>query len=154
MKHVDKLREDWAKHCRVHCWKYHDKTQALTEKVKTLQIERDSYVGMHEYNNVDMQDEEIEIAQKHLNECSPINFQEFAKREFAKDFKRIAGGHELTEQDRLFFKIYFYREYIGSKVNDVIKTLGINCKAYYKAYGAGMEFFFPEDETEEISEVG
>jgi hypothetical protein len=154
MKHVDKLREDWANHCRVHCRKYSDKVQALNEKLEALQIERDSYLDIHEYHNADMKDEDIEIAQKQLKECSPIKFKEFAKREFAKDYKAIIGDHDLTEQDRLFFRIYFYREYLGSKVNDVIKLLGTNYKAYYKVYSAGMELFFPEDETQEISDVG
>lgn len=154
MKHVDMLREEWAKHCTANYKKYRDKIQALNKRIRELQVEVDICIRNHEYTDVELKREEIEIVQKQLKEHAPINFEEYVKREFAKDFKTIVGDTILTDQDRLFFRIYFLREYLGFKVNGAIKKLGVDNRAYYKAYHAGMENFFPGDDPEELSEVG
>ena len=154
MKHVDMLREDWAKYCGANYEKYRDKIKALNKRIEKLQIEREICAKNHEYNDVETKDEEIESAKKGLEECFPVNYEKYVQSEFAKDFKTIVGTRELTKEDRLFFRIYFLREYFGFKVNDVIKKLKINHRRYYNTYKSGMESFFPEDDHEELSEVG
>ena len=154
MKHIDMLREDWAKYCGANYMKYRDKIKALNERIEILRIEREVCAENHEYTDVETKDEEIEIVKKHLEECFPVNFQKYVQREFAKDFKTIVGTRELTNEDRLFFRIYFLREYFGFKVNDVMKKLKINHRRYYDTYKSGMELFFPGDDQEELSEVG
>jgi hypothetical protein len=154
MKHVDMLKKDWAKYCGSSYKKYRDKIEALNKRIEELRIERGVCVENHEYNDVETKDEEIEIVKAQLEECSPINFDKYVKREFAKDFKTIVGTGKLTKEDRLFFKIYFFREYLGLNVNDVVKKLKIGPKKYYDTYNLGMGFFFPGDNNEVLSEVG
>jgi len=154
MKHVDMLREDWTKYCAANYTTYRDKIQALNKKIEKLQIEREVCAENHEYNDVETKDEEIEIAKNHLEKCFPVNFEKYVQKEFAKDFKTIVGTRKLSKEDRLFFKIYFLREYFGFKVNDVIKKLKINHKRYYDTYKSGMALFFPADDQEELTEVG
>jgi hypothetical protein len=154
MKHVDMLREDWAKYCGANYKKYREKIEALNMRIEALRIERSVSVENHEYNDVETKDEEIEIVKTLLEECFPINFDKYVKREFAKDFKTIVGTGKLTKEDRLFFKIYFFREYLGFRVNDVMKKLKISPKRYYDTYNLGMGLFFPGDNNEELSEVG
>jgi hypothetical protein len=154
MKHVNTLKEEWARYCGSKHLRNREKTQALKKKIGVLDIEIPLSIRRMECVDVEIKEEEREIAQKQLDELLPMSFEMYALKEFSKDFKTSTKAHELTDQDRLFFRIYYYRQYLGATIKVIQQKFGFSAPTYYKIYREGMERFFPEDKTEELSEVG
>lgn len=154
MEHVDMLREEWAKHCGKNYRKHQAEIQSLTKEIQSIGFEMDLCIQRHEYSAADLLQQMLEPKQKELKNYSPRDFRSYAESEFAKDYKTIVGSAGCRACDRMFFKIYFYREYLGYKVNDIQRILKIEHHTYYKAYQEGLKNFFPGDTLDDLSEVG
>lgn len=153
MSKNNSLRSKWERYCRSMIQKYHNKSCKL--KKDSLQLERQirRSLSRHEYLDAEMKEEQLQIIQKHLEECLPMSLKKYLLKAFEKEFKSITRGYILDEQHRLFFRIYYYREYEGMMAKDIQSVLQIDHNRYYRVYAAGIKMFFL-DNQEEQTKVG
>ena len=153
-EHVKSLKEQWARYCgtKRHCG--HEKIQKLKKRMAELEFESRMCIDRHEYANAEIMMDERSVIKKQLDELMPVSYETYATREFAKDFKTVTAKIKLTELDRMFFRIHYYREYLGLEVKEIARMHDMSNSRYYRIYNAGIVKFFPEEVTEELSEVG
>ncbi len=148
------LRAKWEKYCMNRKHDYENKVNELNCEILKIQSGIRLSLARHEYTDVEIKDEQLEIIQKHLDDCQPMNFERYVLKAFEKEFRKVSRGCELTDQDRVFFRIYYYREYQGMRTKDILLKLGIDHNSYYRVYHAGIERFFYKEDQEEQSKVG
>ncbi len=151
-EHVKSLKEQWARYCGTKRNGSHDKIQSLKRKMAELEFDSRMCIDRHEYANAEIKMEERSVIKKQLDDLLPISYETYATREFAKDFKTVTAKIELTELDRMFFRIHYYREYLGLEVKEIARMHAMSNSRYYRIYNAGIAKFFPEEVTEELSE--
>ena len=148
------LKKKWAKYYEEAKHKYHTKSQSIKKEIAQLEYESREYVERHEYTDAENKNEDRKIAQMRLEECLPMCYEAYILKEFEKEFNMSTKGYVLTDNERLFFRIYYYREYLGWMIMEIQEKLGIDHNRYYRIYHMGKERFFSEDAAEELSEVG
>jgi|GEM_PF-1830567 len=153
-EHVKSLKEQWARYCGTKRNGSHEKIQKLKQRMAALEFESRMCIDRHEYANAEIMMDERSVIKKQLDELLPVTYETYATREFAKDFKTVTAKIELTDQDRMFFRLHYYREYLGLEVKETARKCGLSASRYYRIYNAGIAKFFPEEVTEELSEVG
>lgn len=153
-EHVRTLKEEWVRYCGAKRQGDHEKILSLKRKISQLEFESRLCVKRHEYGTASIMMEERRLAKKQLDELLPISYETYATKEFAKDFKTVTAERKLTDQDRLFFRLHYYREYLGFEVKEIAKIYSISMSKYYSIYNMGINCFFPSEQSELISEVG
>ena len=154
MKHVETLRNQWTRYCDVNYQKHKNRIISIENKIRKHQGNIDNSIENHEYANAEINEVEIGYLRTRLKNYTPMNFEEYVTREFSKDYKTIVGNQVLSESDQLFFKIYYYRKYMGFKVNEVLKKQKITYSNYHNTYKKGQKKFFSMQEMETEAEVG
>jgi len=153
-EHVKALKEQWERYCGTKRYCSHEKIQKLRKRMAELEFESRMCIDRHEYANAEIMMDERSVIKKQLDELLPVSYETYATREFAKDFKTVTAKTELIDQDRMFFRFHYYREYLGLEVKEIARMYGMSTSRYYRIYNAGIAKFFPEEATEELSEVG
>lgn len=154
MNRNHELKVKWEKYCTNRKFEYENKISELSREILKIQSGIRLSIARHEYTDVEIKDDQLEIIQKHLDDCQPMNFEKYVLKAFEKEFRKVSRGCELTDQDRVFFLIYYYREYQGMRTKDILLKLEIDHNCYYRIYHAGIERFFYEENQEEQSKVG
>jgi len=152
-EHVKALQKQWAREYGTKRISSHE-IQALFRRKAELEYERRMCIDRHEFETAAIKTEEWSAVKKRLKEAQPVSYKTYATREFAKDFIAVTEKIDLTEQDRMFFRIYYCREYLGHEVKETADLYGISTRKYYQIYNAGIAKFFPGEVSEELSEVG
>ena len=154
MNRNHELKTKWEKYCMNRRQAYENKINELSREALKIQSGIRFSLARHEYTDVEIKEEQLEIIQKHLDDCQSMSYEKYVLKAFEKEFRKISRGCELTDQDRVFFRIYYYREYQGMRTKDILLKLGIDHNCYYRVYHAGIERFFYEEDQEEQSKVG